>query len=260
MNTKSYFESLSKELSGLRDRVRHFIDDRHWQTDGEWKETVLRNFLRRNLPRSFEVGRGFVISKFGASTQIDLLIYDTSKPILFRDGDLVFLTPDAVRCVIEVKSKLTPSSLKQCVSKLTNTAIFIRRSGGYPKHGIFAFEGTISTLKALQALQTAALGTYKYVMDYVCLGPSHFIYFHHNDPERSGFPLAKWRSYRVEHLAYGYFLHNCIELSERQSVADNRELWFPTAGKESFIDGEAELRVGGDVTAKATPRRGRRGR
>jgi hypothetical protein len=96
MNTNQYFLSLTQELRGLQNRVRNFIDDAHWQTDGEWKESVLRYFLRRNLPRNVEIGRGFVVSPKGCSSQIDVLIYDSTKPILFRDGDLVFITPDAV--------------------------------------------------------------------------------------------------------------------------------------------------------------------
>jgi len=88
----SYFKSLTLELASLKNRVRNFINDRHWQTDGEWKESVLRSFLRRNLPSSVEIGRGFVISKDKTSQQIDILIYDADKPTLFRDGALMNYT------------------------------------------------------------------------------------------------------------------------------------------------------------------------
>jgi len=56
MLTSNYFESLATELDALKNRVRNFIQDRHWQTDGEWKESVLRAFLRRNLPKSVQIG------------------------------------------------------------------------------------------------------------------------------------------------------------------------------------------------------------
>jgi hypothetical protein len=43
MKVKAHFESLNRELEALRDRVRNFsVAKPHWQTDGEWKESVLR--------------------------------------------------------------------------------------------------------------------------------------------------------------------------------------------------------------------------
>src|SRR2546427_2303201 len=96
MDVRSYFESLGLELGSLKHRVRQLIADAHWQTDGEWKESVLRHVLRRHLPTSAVVGRGFVVTSKSASSQLDVLIHDGSKPVVFKDGDLVFVTPDAV--------------------------------------------------------------------------------------------------------------------------------------------------------------------
>lgn len=94
MNIQEYFKSLTEELQSLKNRVRNFIDTNHWLTDGEWKESVIRYFLKRNLPGTVKVGRGFIIDCAKTSHQIDILIYDDSKPVLFRDGDLVFVTPE----------------------------------------------------------------------------------------------------------------------------------------------------------------------
>ena len=74
MNVPEYFESISLDLNALKNRVRNFISDAHWQTDGEWKESVLRNILRRHLPKNIEVGRGFIVRPEDCSTQIDVLI------------------------------------------------------------------------------------------------------------------------------------------------------------------------------------------
>jgi hypothetical protein len=93
MRTRDYFQSLAIEVEALKDRVRYLIEDQHWQTDGEWKESVIRQVLRRHLPQSVSVSRGFIVTASTASRQIDVLIVDSSKPVLFRDGDLVFVTP-----------------------------------------------------------------------------------------------------------------------------------------------------------------------
>src|SRR3990172_8423163 len=112
MRTEHYFRSLALEMDALKDRVRHLIESEHWQTDGEWKESVVRQMLRRHLPASVTVGRCFVVGASQASHQLDVLIYDSSKPVLFRDGDLAFVTPDAVVGVIEVKARATPTLLR----------------------------------------------------------------------------------------------------------------------------------------------------
>ena len=241
MNTNQYFLSLTQELRGLQNRVRNFIDDAHWQTDGELKESVLRYFLRRNLPRNVEIGRGFVVSPKGCSSQIDVLIYDSTKPVLFRDGDLVFITPDAVCGAIEVKSRVDNSSFATAIEKLTKNISFISHRSRYTKlFGIFAFESTVTTEAALEILYNAAKGS-RDVTDVVCLGDSHFIRWWHLGPEPRNRPTNKWHSYRPPQMASGYFLHNIVEFINRESVEENAEIWFPIDGKENFKDGEKSL-------------------
>lgn len=54
-----------------------------------------------------------------SSTQLGLLIVDGNKSTLFRDGDLMFVTRDCVRAVIEVKTSLdTSSALEECAVKI----------------------------------------------------------------------------------------------------------------------------------------------
>src|ERR1019366_9437842 len=110
-------------------------------TDGEWKESVVRQVLRRHLGGSNVVGRGFVVGQAGASRQVDVLIFDASKPVLFRDDDLAFVTPDAVIGMIEVKSRVTPATLGKAARKLARDMALLRRPGNSKAFaGIFAFE------------------------------------------------------------------------------------------------------------------------
>jgi hypothetical protein len=51
MDIRAHFASLTQELEALRDRVRNLsVEDPHWPTDGEWKESVLRAVLKSYLP------------------------------------------------------------------------------------------------------------------------------------------------------------------------------------------------------------------
>jgi uncharacterized protein DUF6602 len=243
MNTSQYFQSLSQEMRALQNRVRNFIDDAHWLTDGEWKESVLRNFLRPNLPRSVEVGRGFVVSAKGNSNQIDVLIYDSAKPVLFRDGDLVFVTPDAVCGAIEVKSNLNNTSFAQTVAKLTRNISFISSQGRAGKRfAIFSFESSVTTPAALDILKSASKGARCDVIDLVCLGDSHFIRWRYYTAEKPTVILEAWRSYRLRQMAPGYFLHDFVEFVDHECVNKNAELWFPRDGKENDKDGEISLK------------------
>jgi hypothetical protein len=113
-----YYKSITLELDALKDRVRYLIAGSHWPTDGEWKESVLRTLLRRHLPPIVGVGRGFIVAEQTNSAQTDVLLYDTSKPLLHQEGDLIFVTPDAVKGIIEVKSTLRRGELSKVLDVL----------------------------------------------------------------------------------------------------------------------------------------------
>jgi hypothetical protein len=145
---KPYFHALAKELDALKDRVRQL--KQHWPTDGEWKESVLRTVLRRHLPGDVSVGRGFVVSAEHESSQLDILIHDASRPVLFRDGDLVIVTPDAVLGVIEVKTSVTVAEFRDAVAKLKQDISVVRR------HPHRAMRNTVNAFAAVFAYQCNA--------------------------------------------------------------------------------------------------------
>jgi len=236
LNVPKYFDSLTLELRALKNRVRNFIDDRHWQTDGEWKESVLRTFLRKHLPTNVEVGRGFILASDGVSTQIDVLIHDSAKPVLFRDGDLVFVTPDAVLGVIEVKSKVNNTSFRESLEKLSrNSELARRHSPGRKFFGFYAFEDSdIRVGTALQTLHQVVGGDWNRVVHCVALGESKFLRFWNIDPATGNRLLDKWYAYTLPNRAPGYFLHNVVEEICPESVVANQELWFPDEGKARY--------------------------
>jgi hypothetical protein len=143
MNVPAYYHSLTAELEAVKDRVRNFIAGNHWLTHGEWRESVLRAMIAQRLPNSVNIGRGFVITESGPTTQCDILIYRADRPILFRQGDLAFVTPDAVVAVIEVKSTATKKVVTESLKKL---AAMGRKLGNHRDHcclALFAYETKI---------------------------------------------------------------------------------------------------------------------
>lgn len=241
MDTNAYFNSISQELRSLQNRVRNFLSTPNWLTDGEWKESVLRSMLRRHLPLSVSVGRGAVIRDDGNSRQIDLLIHSADAPVLFRDGELVFVTPDAVVGVIEVKTSLNNSEFDQAVFQLVDQAKVVSHLTRHQKFfGLFAYESTVTSRHALETLREAAIQPRGITIDLVCLGSHHFIKWWHCDPLNPRRPVSRWHSYRFENKAPGYFIHNVVEKVSPYSVGENEDVWFPKEGKELYKDDEEE--------------------
>lgn len=197
--------------------------------------------LRRHLPKSVEIGRGFIVSATGNSGQIDVLIYSADAPVLFRDGDLVFVTPDAVLGVIEVKSNLTSqAALRKALHQLARNARFAARKKSTEKFfGLFAYDATIPMEAALDTMAASAGGDPSIVTDLVCLGERDFIRWSKADAHNTLSQLGVWRGYqRLEGKAVGYFLHNAMQLLAPKSVGENVDVWFPTEGKDAALVGE----------------------
>jgi uncharacterized protein DUF6602 len=246
-NYTEYHKSLTDELHALKNRIRNLSE--HWATDGEYKEAALRTVLRRHLPESLIVGRGFIVTEHSSSTQIDLLIVDSSKPTLFRDGDLMFVTPDCVRAVIEVKTSLPSSSdVEECAIKLAKVGQLCRDNGdSRPWLGIFSYEGTLRQNDLiLDALieahrQTGAL------INCMAYGKDRFVRFWEKDEiERGDAPegmnVGRWRIYRLEHLASAYFVGNIVDSLSSLSRSKNAFAWYPlTDGKRVRMEAERTL-------------------
>jgi hypothetical protein len=155
-----YHKSIAKELSATKDRIRQLIGDRHWQTDGEHKEAVLRRVLRNQLPESVRVGRGFACFRDNTSSQIDILVTAGDKPTLFRDGELALVTPDAIHSIVEVKTALHDrTSLREALNKVSNDIEHIRHQNPGCLAGLFIYDNSRHGIRdsiILEELRAAA--------------------------------------------------------------------------------------------------------
>lgn len=255
MDLVEYFTSLSREIDSLKDRLLHLKAGTHWLTNGEWKESVIRQILRRNLPDTVEVGRGFVVTGSRATRQVDVLIRDATKPVVFRDGDLAFVTPDAVLGIIEVKSRFTSHGFKEAVRKLAANIELVRlppRSGRsicppntWAFAALFIFEPDNANGQALLNILADVIKLPERRIDFASIGNSVFLkywelnparYWHatHEDQDRV---YPAWHSYQLPSRAPGYFVHNAVDAISPESVFKNSEVWWPRGGKELYRDG-----------------------
>lgn len=87
---------------------------------GTYREKIIKDFLNPFLPSRLAIGSGFIITaKNNISTQCDLIIYDKDHTPIIENSEQRFYPIECVVGVIEVKSKLTKSTFKEALIKLS---------------------------------------------------------------------------------------------------------------------------------------------
>lgn len=128
-NIDAYLRSWSDEIGARSNRVRQLIGSAHWLSDGHHKETLLKEFFVRHLPRDLLIGRGFVKSSRNfnrCSPEVDILISDPwINPPLFLEGDLQIVDSSSVVAQIEVKTTFSRSTLEGALLNLSRTQSLI---------------------------------------------------------------------------------------------------------------------------------------
>jgi hypothetical protein len=237
-----YLETITAELQGIKDRVRRLV--RHWPSDGHFKEAIFRKILRRHLPESVVIGTGFVVNAFDPSGEIDILVVDRKMPILFREDELLIVTPEAVKAVIEVKSSLEgPAKIQEAVDQLAKRMAIIQRHGKKAWGGLFVYEGDRDRH---EAILEALLSTYNrchIAIDFVAFGEDTVVKFY----PKSGHPGAQepnnsWHSFHVPVVAPAEFIASLAEYLVPEGTDLGSFAWFkPPAGFERRFHAKAAI-------------------
>ena len=245
IDINGYLKSITAEFMAQKNRVRHFIGLDHLPSDGAWKEAVLRAMISRTLPTRYAVASGFVITEEAASSQIDVLIYDTLVPVLYKGGDLVFVQPSACAAVIEVKSSLNATTFRNAAKKLADVCDLIHQHERDSPlfSGIFAYEedgGSSRTL--LRHIASAADGELNRVVNHASIGTDTFVKYWSHNPDDGLDDYNYWHHYTLRHMAPGYFLHNLMSFLAGEELVRGNNIWFPAEGKETRRNDRHPLR------------------
>ncbi len=239
MDTIEFHKSTTKELLAIKDRVRNLIN--HWGEDGRYQEAVIKTMIQRFLPEKFRIGSGFIVRQtkergnHEPSKQIDLIIYDTSYPVLFKENDFVILTPDSVLGIIEVKANAINQGLQQIVKKSNENGKFIfdaRIDKAKPLfNGIFSYDSTVNNVDTIanainipwQELVNNE-HKYKFSVNHISLNQDWFYKFweHEHLKHRNSHYL-----YKISELSFSFFISNLMDWISGNSVIENSNLWFP---------------------------------
>lgn len=118
MNEQFYL-GLANEMAAKLRRVSSFVS--HGPSIGAYHEEVLRSILGMMLPSRFQLRTGFAFNAAsGASQQGDILVVDETHPdaYYFKEGNFAVVSPDALVCAIEVKTKLTKRDFSESITAL----------------------------------------------------------------------------------------------------------------------------------------------
>ncbi len=109
VNSKEYYGTFAQELELKSKQIGLLIS--HGQTAGNYRELILRNLLRKYLPKKFSIATGFIE---GIPRQFDIIIFDSFNfPPVFSEGELVVARRDSIRAIIEVKTNLDSTKLDE---------------------------------------------------------------------------------------------------------------------------------------------------
>jgi hypothetical protein len=246
MSLIEYHKSTTNELLSLTNKVRNLVQ--HWGEDGRYKEAVLKNIIRRYLPEKYLIGTGFVVKQTDnrgehlTSRQLDLIIYDDSSPILFKEGDFVILTADSIRGIIEIKANLQNQGLTPVIKQANENGNFIF-SGKTDKdqnffNGVFSYEGysngfSYDTFAAnyneadddFRALPDFS----KFKVNHVSLNKDFFLKYwgNHENPHHS--------LYQITDLSFPFFISNLTDTLANTHVEKNNFIWFPEDKELGFV-------------------------
>lgn len=210
-NYLDYRKSISNELIFIKDRVRNFIDSNHWGEDGRYKEIILSQVLKNVLPQNVTVATGFVMgSNETISSQIDIIIYRNDYPVLFKIADFVVVPKESVIGIIEVKSNLWSNNISKAIENCHKNGQLI---GSHIFNGIFGYETEFKFRDStgLSNSIEASLCEYNGYLNNICFGKDYFMkYWDNGNPDvNDGVSCCSF--YKIEDLAFGYFISNLIE-------------------------------------------------
>lgn len=100
---------------------------------GRGREEIVREFLRQQLPKRFQVSTGFVFDVHGkVSKQADIIIYDPQEcPVYVAAGGISLFPCEGVVCAGQVKSSINSiSEFQDALANLQSIKSLDRSAGG----------------------------------------------------------------------------------------------------------------------------------
>jgi hypothetical protein len=116
---KQYYHNVQKKVLVQKDIIRSLLKDP--KIIGDYYEAIVMDAVRESISKYFDAKRGVILSETGASSrECDIIVYSAAEyGPLFLSGDIVVVSPEAVRCVIQVKGTINIENLNDGIANLS---------------------------------------------------------------------------------------------------------------------------------------------
>lgn len=158
-----FFKMLESEEERLQNNLKQTRKEfEHSGLKGDENEEAVRDFLKKYLPRTYNLGNGEIIdSKGHYSKEVDIAICNQFHPFTYSPNGRGVLFIEGVDGVVEIKSQLTDSHLEAAIDNCQSVrGLEVDAPGGIlasgnvervsqPPYLLFAFESemTLETIK-----------------------------------------------------------------------------------------------------------------
>lgn len=215
-NIPEFQKTIWAELNAVKDRVRNLIWSAHRWEEWRYKEKILQKVIRQYLPKDFSIWWGFIIEKIDEeihiSSQQDIIVYNNTYPVVFTEWDFVITTPNSVKAIIEVKSKIADCwKLNEILARFswmndfqnfaTNNKIF---------KWLFSYETNIDFYHIEHSINKENL---KY-LNHISLNNDYFMKYRDIQEDSKFFSF-----YEINGYSFSYFLSNLLH-----SICDNNKV------------------------------------
>ena len=118
-----YYRKVQEKVLVQRDIICALLKDP--RIIGDYYEAIVRDWVREVVSGAFSVGRGVVLAADGrASKECDIIIYNAVEfGPLFVSGDIVVVSPEAVRGVIQVKGTVSLDNMSDAIASLSSVDV-----------------------------------------------------------------------------------------------------------------------------------------
>jgi len=123
LNFRELCRSYADEFIVSKNRVFNLLGTSQAYSSGIFRESLIRDFLKRILPKSVSIDSGFIygFDKVETSGQIDIIIWDSSKyGSIFQTSEFVVVPPESVIAIITVKSNMNNSDIESGLHNLSS--------------------------------------------------------------------------------------------------------------------------------------------
>lgn len=207
------------EINAMHHHIRSLIDNKcKVELEGD-KAGILKAILCKFLPKNISIGTGVIYTLDNVnSNNIDIIIYDNTKPSTLIHGDYIIVPIMNVIGIVKVKDGIVAQRHIDWIIRDFNCSISPFISKTNPKNiflGIFIFklEEDIDVNQMKETISETCNSP-----NHISLGPNYFIkYWKKNDLSLPNPPIENKENdiniiYKTQDLSFSYFIRNLINM------------------------------------------------